>query len=244
MLKHLVDLGYLEAADLENTERIVIDRLRSLAQVHAAAGRPEKAIEQYQLVLQKAPEDRGAKLAMAWALLSLGRLAECERIMDEVLADERDTPRAHLIKAMVAFAQGKTDASLMHLKTVELADPSLPGLHRQLGLVYLRRGRLRDAARAFRKAIELDPDDAEAHDGLGVVHRRGGRPAEAVYEHMLSVALLHYRPQTHIHLGMALAETGQFDWASRAFHVAQEMDPHNPLPRRCLAELAKKNLSG
>ena len=31
---------------------------------------------------------------------------------------------------------------------------------------------------------------------------------EAVHEHMQWVALLHHRPQTHIHLGLALAEVG------------------------------------
>ena len=57
---------------------------------------------------------------------------------------------------------------------------------------------------------------------------------------MQSIGLLHHRPQTHIHLGLALAETNQIDWAIRAFNVAIEMNPNNPFPHRCLAQLYER----
>jgi Flp pilus assembly protein TadD len=57
---------------------------------------------------------------------------------------------------------------------------------------------------------------------------------------MQSIALLHYLPQTHANLGLALAETGQFDWAIRAFEVALEQNPHNPFPHRCLARIYRE----
>jgi len=54
---------------------------------------------------------------------------------------------------------------------------------------------------------------------------------------MQSIGLLHHRPQTDIHLGLALAEVGHIDWAIRAFDVALEQNPNNPFPHRCLAQL-------
>ncbi len=57
---------------------------------------------------------------------------------------------------------------------------------------------------------------------------------------MQSIGLLHYRPQTHIHLGLALAETGQIDWAIRAFNVAIEQAPEAPFPHGCLAQLYER----
>jgi len=82
----------------------------------------------------------------------------------------------------------------------------------------------------FNRALEIDPDCADAHDGLGAPYRGRGRSEEAVQEHMQSIALLHYRPQTHINLGLALAESRKFDSAIRAFEVAIEQDANNPFP--------------
>ena len=113
----------------------------------------------------------------------------------------------------------------------------MPYLSLALGQTYLRCGLLTEAEDAFRRALESDADNAEAHDGLGVALRRQGRYEDAIYEHMRAASLQHYRSQTHVHLGIALASHGQLDWAVRAFEVAAELAPGEPFPHRCLARL-------
>ncbi len=276
-LQRLADLGYIEPD--ASVEGIVLDRGRNLAQVYAATGRPQLAIAEYQKVLQRKPDDRGSKLAIASCRLQLNQLDECERIAKEVLGSSKhedltrrrgargeelidpsssassaplretsscsdspsaDAPQAILYLGMISFQRGDTDRALAYLAEAEKAEPRLPGLHVQIGNVYLRRRRWKDAERAFRKALAIDPDNAEAHDGLGVTYRWQKRAADAVHEHMLSISLLHYRPQTHIHLGLALAEVGQIDWAIRAFHVALAQNPRLPLAHACLAQLYQR----
>jgi len=238
MLQHLVELGYIEADD--SVETVVIDRARNLGHVYSAAGRHEDALKQFQEVLAKKPDEKPCKMAVASCLLELGRLDECEAVAKEVIGDDMDAPQANCFLGMICFRHGDTDAALEHLHRAEKADPRLPGLHNRIGHVYLARERWEDAERAFNKALVIDPDDAVAHDGLGVAYRRQGRPALAVKEHMESIARLHYRPQTHIHLGLALGQVRRFKWAERAFHVALEMAPNNPVPHACLAELYER----
>ena len=235
MMQQLVDLGYMEQDT--SVEGVVADRAQSLGQVFAATGRPKEAIAQYEQVLRQKPDDKGTKMAIAMCRLDLGELDECEQVVKEVLGDSDDAPHANLYMGIIHFRRDDPDKALEYLQKAERADPRMPGLHVQIGNVYLRRNRWKDAERAFQKALEIDANSAEAHDGLGVAYRWQKRPAEAVHEHMQSVALLHYRPQTHIHLGMALAETGKIDWAIRAFNVAIEQNPSNPVPHRCLSEL-------
>ncbi len=244
MLQRLVELGYVEAD--QSVEGVVLDRHRNLGQVYAATGRPAEAIKQYEEVLAKKPDDKGCRMAIASCRLELGQLDECEKVVREVLGEAADAPQANLYMGIISFRQGHLGAALSYLRQAEKAEPRMPGLHCQIGNVYLRRRRWKDAERAFNKALEIDLDNAEGHDGLGVAYRWQKRPAEAVHEHMQSIALLHYRPQTHIHLGLALAETGQTDWAIRAFNVAIEQNPNNPFPHRCLAQLyerAEKDLT-
>ena len=237
MLSRLADLGYIEG---DSTEGVVLDRARNLGQVYASTGRPAKAIEQYESVLAKNPDDKGCKIAIASCWLQMGQLDECEQSIKQILTDEVDAPQANLYSGMIAFRRGNTAKSLEYLKRAEKADPRLPGLHCQIGNVYLRRKRWADAERAFKKALAIDGDSAEAHDGLGVAYRWRKRPEEAVYEHMQSIGLLHHRPQTHIHLGLALGEVGRIDWAIQAFNVALEQNPNSPFPHRCLAQLYER----
>lgn len=237
MLLRLTELGYIEG---DSTEDVVLDRARNLGQVYASTGRPMLAIEQYDKVLAKKPDDKGCRIAIASCRLQMGQLDECERAIKEILTNEADAPQANLYFGMIAFRRGDTIQALKYLQRAEKADPRLPGLHCQIGNVYLRRQRWEDAERVFTKALEIDGDSPEAHDGLGVAYRWQKRPEEAVHEHMQSVGLLHHRPQTHIHLGLALAEVGRIDWAVRAFNVALEQDPNNPFPHRCLAELFER----
>src|SRR5262249_23084175 len=237
-LQRLADLGYIEQD--ASVEGVVLDRARNLGQVYAATGRPKLAIEQFELVLAKKPDDKGCKMAIASCLLDLGRLDECERIVKEVLTDSADAPHANLYMGMIAFRRGDADAALKHLQAAEKTEPRLPGLHVQIGQVYLRRQLWKDAERAFKRALAIDADSAEAHDGLGVAYRWQKRAEEAVHEHMQSIAVLHFRPQTHVHLGLALAESGQIDWAIRAFNVALEQNPSSAFAHHCLAQLYER----
>jgi len=238
LLERLADLGYLERD--ASVDGVVLDRARNLGQIYAATGRPEQAIAEYESVLEKKSDDKGCQIAIASCRLEMGQLDECERLVKELLKDDADAPLANLYLGMIAFRRGDTDSALKHLRQAEKTDPRLPGLHCQIGNVYLRRKRWADAERTFKKALSIDGDSAEAHDGLGVAYRWQKRPEEAVHEHMQSVGLLHHRPQTHIHLGLALAEVGHVDWAIRAFNVALEQNPNNPFPHRCLAQLHER----
>jgi len=237
VLARLVDLGYMED---DSTEGAVLDRLRNLGQVYAATGRPKLAIEQFEQVLAKKPDDRGCKISIAACRIQMGQLDAAEHLVSELLADEADAPLANYYLGLIHLRRGDPEAALKYLRRAEEANPGCVELQCQIGQVYLRQQRWKRAEAAFKKAIEMDPDCAEAHDGLGVAYRAQKRPEEAVYEHMQSIALLHYRPLTHINLGLALAETGQFDWAIRAFEVALEQNPYNPFPHRCLAHIYRQ----
>jgi tetratricopeptide (TPR) repeat protein len=237
VLARLVDLGYIKN---DSTEGVALDRARNLGQLYAATGRPKRAIEQYEQVLAKKPDDKGCRISIAACRLQMGQLAAAEQLVTALLTDEVDAPLANYYLGVIQFRRGEMDAALKYLRRAEAANPGWIELQCQIGQVYLRRRRWKQAETAFKKALEIDPDSAEAHDGLGVAYRAQKRPEEAVHEHMLSIALLHYRPQTHINLGLALAETGQFDWAIRAFEVALEQNPHNPFPHRCLAQIYRR----
>ena len=84
------------------------------------------------------------------------------------------------------------------------------------------------AVAAWRKALELSPDDARAHNNLGLALAGTGKVEEAIAEYRRSLELDDRSSQTNNNLGSALAETGKMAEATACFERALELDPENP----------------
>jgi len=83
------------------------------------------------------------------------------------------------------------------------------------------------AVPAWKKALELNPDDARGHDNLGVSLAAIGQTDEAITEYRKSLELNPYSSLTHNNLGSALAEAGKMPEAMAEFERATELNPDN-----------------
>jgi tetratricopeptide (TPR) repeat protein len=140
-------------------------------------------------------------------------------------------------------AEDKPAEALVHLRRAEAAELRLPALHLLLGQVYLKVKRWEDAERAFCKALDIDPHDAQAHFGLALSllpRRRNVEAAEAV---LAAVGLLYYFPQAHFQLGVALHRLGEIPRAIEAFQVALAQYPHFAEAHRRLALIYAQRLN-
>lgn len=242
-LEQLAALGYvdLDANDPEKEAATALwERDSNLAQVYFAANMPEEALAILHAMLAQR-EEPGIKIRIALCFLALGRAAEADPLLREVVEKFPSLPGARLIFGRALMAQQKLDEAFSMLEPLQHEEANVPVFQAALGLVYLRRGLLEEAETAFRRAIELDDDSVEAHDGLGIALRRQGRFEDSIYEHMRAATLQHLRPQTHVNLGIALANSRRDDWAIRAFSLAAEMAPNEPLPHRWLAMIYRRN---
>ncbi len=85
-----------------------------------------------------------------------------------------------LDQAKGELAKGRLADALADLKTLETANPNSAEIEHQLALAYYKSGNMLEAARAFGRALELDPGDREAVQLRGLALYRTGRPAEAI----------------------------------------------------------------
>lgn len=129
-------------------------RLR-LAEVYRAAERPDDALAQYDEVLAEESTQ-----STAW----LGR--------GEILADEGEVEEAEK-----AFRKVIGKAGDAELATV---DPQLEAAYYGLGSLLLEEGRARKAVAALRRAVEVEPTDADAWQRLGAAALGAGEPRLAV----------------------------------------------------------------
>jgi len=157
--------------------------------------------------------------------------------------DVRSVPTVNLLLGRLAAIDKDFDKALEHLGKAEQAEPRLPGLHLQLGQVYLRMRRNDEAARAFEKALDIDGDNAHAHEGLAAALARLHRHEDAVDHALSAVGLLHDFPRAHLRLGVTLARLDLFEQAIEAFETCLKLAPLTPAAHRWLAYIYESELS-
>lgn len=241
-LAQLAELGYVEApgADLSKQFASITEGREShLAQIYYSTGRHEEALALLTPLAARVP-DPSYRCREAMCLLALNRVDEAADLLNEVTARLPHLVLSKLLSGQVALMQGDDARAERIFQELQASESQMPTMHNMMATFYLRAERWAAAAALFERALQADPDLAEAHDGLGVAWRHLGRPEDSVYEHMHAASLLHDRPQTHINLGISLVRTKQLDWAIRAFHVAAELAPDEPYPHRCLARIYRR----
>jgi tetratricopeptide (TPR) repeat protein len=84
-----------------------------------------------------------------------------------------------------------------------------------------------EALPIWRKAVDLNPDDARVHTNLGTALEETGKPEEALAEYRRSLELNDQSSQAHNNLGSILAQQGKLDEALAQFERAVELNPEN-----------------
>lgn len=169
------ELGYAIALDPGN-----VPALSMLARVHLAADRPVEALTAADSAVAAAPGTVGPLVVRGLALTDLGEYAESARMADEILAiGPTDAYAQRSAAAILAGSRNGQPALNAAWRGVELA-PEEPQAHLVLGLVSARLQLFDLAERAYREALRLDPEMAEARHDMGVIRLEQRRYAEAL----------------------------------------------------------------
>lgn len=131
--------------------------------------------------------------------------------------------------AVAAFNAGRNDEAIEKFNEVLATQPKCVDCHVNIGQVYVRTQRYAEAEAAFKRAIELDPNSADAFTGLTTVYNAqkkfdlaaeasakaaqlsgaGGGGAEAIYNQ-----------------GVVLFNAGKYAEAKAQFEAAVKADPN------------------
>jgi type IV pilus biogenesis/stability protein PilW len=95
-----------------------------------------------------------------------------------------------------------------------------------LGNDFLKKGQVDEAMARFQKALEIDPNYADAHSNLGLVLYRKGQVEKAIFEYQKALGIDPNNAKTHNDLGAALYQIGQVDEAMIQFQKALGIDPN------------------
>ena len=172
------------------------DSAYDLGEALLQQGQVEEAIQYFRMATQGRPSFVNAQLELAKALKKIGDPSANDEWM-----------KAQLLEGLWAPGQGKVAA----------ADQAIKQYNSAVSL--MRGGKAREAVQEFRKAIDLNPDFAEAHYALGVLLMRLGDQPGAKQEFDIVVKLNPDSADAHNNLGALLAQDQNYSEA--IWHVLE-----------------------
>ena len=152
--------------------------------------------------------------------------------------------RANLRAELAAgyYERGQMDIALQELAEAVKLDPTNPKIYNVYGLVYATMGQDTDAARNFRKALELAPNDSEFRQNWGWYLCTHGQARESIPEFEAAARNPLYKsPEIAlINAGRCAGSLGENVQAEMFFKRALGVSPNNPLAALSLSQLAYK----
>jgi tetratricopeptide (TPR) repeat protein len=180
----VTELRYALALESGNAQAFTV-----LARVHLAADQPAEALAAADAAGAAAPGLVYPLVARGLALVDLRRFAEAAQTADQILALGAADPYAQRSAAgILAESRNGQQALDAAWRGVELA-PGEAQAHLMLGLVAARLGLFDLAERAYRQALELDPELAEARHDIGVARLEQRRYAALLEDLAETVAV-------------------------------------------------------
>jgi tetratricopeptide (TPR) repeat protein len=150
--------------------------------------------------------------------------------------------RLQLAQALIG--EGDYNRALGEIKTAMAMQPDNPRVFQTLGEMYVCRGMLEDAEKAFRKAILCEPRFTRAYDSLADVFARRGDRDQEIAAMRKATAISPKNANRQLNLGKALLENDDVEEARKAFAQAVRVAPADLPVRREIGEaLLARNLN-
>lgn len=228
-MDQLIELGYVEAPGKDTESRIKSTRDETdfnLAKVYASTKRPLLAIPILERLFEENPDAARFGIKLAHCYQMVRNVKELRRVIDVLKSKKLDNmPHIDYLDGILLLQENKPRKAMASLREAEKKVGHLADLHVQIGNVYNKLRKWKDAELAFQSAISIDLNNAQAYHGLCISLLRQYEYEAAAEAALNAVSLMHYFPEAHYHLGEALFHLKDYERAAQAFTVAKSMNP-------------------
>lgn len=162
------DFAGAEAAlrSARRTDRSMVQALWRLGQAAAGQGKPEKAVQLFDRMLEAHPQSLAALLGRIESYRALGRYGEALADADQVIGTAPTLPLGHRLRARILKEAGREKEALASYTEALRLAPQDPTLFRDRGNVYDRLRMYGRAVADWETAIRLRPGYARELDPL------------------------------------------------------------------------------
>jgi len=201
----------------------------------------EEAIEYFDKILEKDPQNTQALTNKGVALGNLGRSLEAISQFDQVLEIDQNNTDALNNKGAALVTLGKYDEALLYFDRILTIDPENQSakiskeivLNRELpspmeiGIDAILDSQFEKAIEIFDKILEKDPQNIEALSNKGVALGKLERDSEAIYQFDQVLEIDQNNTDALNNIGAVLINLGSYNDALSYYDTVLEIDPRD-----------------
>jgi Flp pilus assembly protein TadD len=149
---------YQRAIDLDPTNVYAID---SFGAVHLQNGDWDRAMNEFRIAYELAPSNPNAIYNLAHGLFETKQYAEAEPLFKQVTnSPQPESQRKAILLALAdsEISLGNLPAAEEVLRDLERLDPEFRALHRTLGILFQKEGRIREAQVEYHREFQVSGD--------------------------------------------------------------------------------------
>jgi tetratricopeptide (TPR) repeat protein len=201
-------------------------------------GELDAAIKCYEEAIRLRPEDSQAYSNLGSIYLQIGLPDKAQVACEKARFIQPKNADAHFNLGLALAAKGRhADAVTAFREELVLRKRAETYLQLAHSLELL--GKLGETEEAYRRLLELRPDDAQAHYNLGVILEARHEYAQAVDAYRQAIKHAPKLEVAHCNLGIALESQRIYGEATDAFRHAIELDPKDALAHYGLGRVLK-----
>ncbi|MDP3821139.1 MAG: type IV pilus biogenesis/stability protein PilW [Burkholderiales bacterium] len=157
-------------------------------------------------------------------------------------SDESDGSKRAKVRMELAaayFGRGQMTTALDQVKLAIIANPNQSEAYNLRGLIYANLGDDALAEESFRRALQLNPRDADTMQNFGyyLCQKKRYPEANALFDQALAVPRYLDAPRTLLTQGVCQAQAGQLAQAEATLLQSYQLDPGNPSTAVNLSEV-------
>ena len=162
-----------------------------------------------------------------------------DRITQSDEPDSSKRARVRMELASAYFSRGQLPTALDEVKRAIQADPQHGAAYNLRGLIYAGMGDEKLAEESFRRALQINPQDADVMQNFGwyLCQLKRFPEANAMFRQALAVPQYANTPRTLLTQGVCHARAGQWNEAEQSLLRSFELDSTNPATAVNLTEV-------
>ncbi|MBZ5503131.1 MAG: tetratricopeptide repeat protein [Acidobacteriia bacterium] len=217
-----IDPANLEAHRL--LARIYVSTLGDMNAGEVQQENLNKAVEQFEALLKLDPMDAYSALWLARLYRFENRHTEAEAVLRGIVQRNPDSGPALEQLSQLLIDQGRSAEAIDLLKRAAGGDSS-PDAYDLLGNAYAQSKDFARAEQAYRKAVEIDPDDPDHRRGLAQALLSQQKYAGALEQYRKLAQADPGNAENHVRMAQINRRLGQFDEAAANLQQAKHLAP-------------------
>ena len=204
--------------------RIYVRTLGDMGAGEAQQENIDKAVAEFQAILKIDPTDTYSALWLARLYRFENRHTEAEQVLRGLIQREPDNGPALEQLSQLLIDEGRSQEAI-DLLTRSAGDSASPDIYDLLGDAYTQAKDYPKAEDAYRKAIELDPDDPGHRHGLAQALLSENKYAEALEQFKKLTELEPGTAENYLRMAQLDRRLGQYDDAESNLQHAKQLAP-------------------